>query len=352
MLIVARAPGRAGIIGNPTDGYGGAVLACSIENTASATIEPADKLILQNSRGSVVLQRTSDFTSRGDYFDIPRAVLRCLNLEQLRAKITIHTTVPEQAGLAGSTAVIAAVLSALLAFTGRSYHKYQLAELNRTIELNYLNNHCGYQDAYMTTFGGLNYMDFRGKEHYQELHLEQYATVEPLHSFCSELPFVIAHTGVQHHSGSFHRPLRERWLKGEPQVVKGYREIAEIAREGKKALLNRDWPRLGFLMNENHRIQDALSFSGEQNNYMIKVARENGALGAKLAGAGGGGTIIALTLDPSRTRQALERAGATAFVNLDPGSPGVTVTRLEQAPSPLKNIRSTPSAAPLPQGQS
>ncbi len=348
MLIVARAPGRAGIIGNPSDGYGGAVLACSIENTATATIEPADKLILQNRGGSVILQRTSDFACRGDYFDIPRAVLRCLNLEQLKAKIFIHSTVPEQAGLAGSTAVIAALLSALLAYTGRNYHKYHLAELNRTIELNYLNCHCGYQDAYMTTFGGLNYLDFRSKEHYRELHLEQYATVEPLHSFCSELPFVIAHTGVQHHSGNFHRPLRERWLKGEPQVVRGYREIAEMAREGKKALLNRDWPRLAFLMNENHRIQDALSFSGERNNYMIRVARDNGALAAKLAGAGGGGTIIALTLDPSRTRQALKRAGATAFINLDPGSPGVTVTKAEQAPSSRKNIMSTSPASPLP----
>ena len=47
-MIRATAPGRAGIIGNPTDGYGGAMIACSIKNRATVTIEPADDLILVN----------------------------------------------------------------------------------------------------------------------------------------------------------------------------------------------------------------------------------------------------------------------------------------------------------------
>lgn len=58
---------------------------------------------------------------------------------------------------------------------------------------------------------------------------------------------------------------------------------------------------------------------------MIRVAKENGALAAKLAGAGGGGTIIALTLEPHRTIQALREAGAEQFIELDPLSPGVQV---------------------------
>jgi mevalonate kinase len=82
-------------------------------------------------------------------------------------------------------------------------------------------------------------------------------------------------------------------------------------------------------MNENHRIQDSLVDSGEQNNFLIRVAKQNGALGAKLAGAGGGGTIIALTLEPERTKQALKEAGAEEFIELDLQAEGVTIEHID-----------------------
>lgn len=84
-------------------------------------------------------------------------------------------------------------------------------------------------------------------------------------------------------------------------------------------------------MNKNHEIQDSISDSGEQNNYMIKVAKENGALAAKLSGAGGGGTIIALTLEPDRTKKALVKAGAEKFIELDPMAQGVKIERYEDS---------------------
>ncbi len=84
-------------------------------------------------------------------------------------------------------------------------------ELARYIELNHFRVVCGYQDAYMCTFGGLNYMDFRGKQFYREAAEELYATIEPLDHFVPLLPFVLAHTGVEHSSDAVHKPLRERW---------------------------------------------------------------------------------------------------------------------------------------------
>jgi galactokinase/mevalonate kinase-like predicted kinase len=330
-LIRVTAPGRAGIVGNPTDGYGGTMIACSTRNRAEVTIEENDQLIIVNNQSRKVLKWRNDFDNQGDYFDVVRSVLRYFKLYDMKGKITIQTNIPVQAGLAGSTAVLSAVLSAVSKYAGFSYHKYHLAELNRTIELNYMKCHCGYQDAYMTTFGGLNYLDFRGKEYYKDLEGELYATVEPLGSYVRELPLIVAHTGIKHHSGNFHKPLRERWLEGDPAVVSAYTDIAHIAREGKKALLNGDWEQLAYLMNKNHEIQDSLTDSGEQNNYMIRVARENGALAAKLAGAGGGGTIIALTLEPERTIKALKDAGAEEFVELDPLAEGVTATEAAMA---------------------
>jgi galactokinase/mevalonate kinase-like predicted kinase len=331
VMIRVTAPGRAGIIGNPTDGYGGTMIACSIENRAEVYIEESDELIIENPFGRKVLKWKNDYENKGDYFDIVRSVLRYLKLYDLKAKISIKSDVPVQAGLAGSTATLSAILSAILALVGQKHNRYELAEINRIIELHYMKCQCGYQDAYMTTFGGLNYLDFRGKEYYRELSQEIYTTVEPLAPYVEKLPFVIAHTGIKHHSGDFHKPLRERWLEGEELVVKGYSDIAHIAREGKKALIKQDWDELGYLMNKNHEIQDSISDSGEQNNYMIRVAKENGALAAKLAGAGGGGTIIALTLDLERTIKALTEAGAECFVNLDPTADGVTVETYEDS---------------------
>jgi galactokinase/mevalonate kinase-like predicted kinase len=188
----------------------------------------------------------------------------------------------------------------------------------RYIELNHLKVVCGYQDAYMTTFGGLNYMDFRGKQFYRTAEAELMATIEPLAPYVESLPFVLGFTGVRHSSGAVHKPIRERWLEGEPSVVAGYERITEIARMSKTAILMGDWKLLGELMNENHAIQRELGGSGESNEHLIDAALEAGALGAKLAGAGDGGTIIVLWLDddPLPLEEALKRAGATDMYHL------------------------------------
>ena len=322
-MIRGSAPGRAGIIGNPTDGYGGAMIACSIPYRAEAIIKENDQLCLIVDGKKEEINWKSDLKPQDDDFDLLRAVLRYFKLKDLKASIEINSTIPRQAGLAGSTAILSAALGALLEKLGREHSPYYTAELNRTIELRYMKTHCGYQDAYMTTFGGLNFLSFRGKAYYKELENEVYAAVEELTA--PEMPFVIAHTGIQHHSGDFHRPIRERWLEGEKEVVKGYEQIAELAIKGKRALIEGNWEELGRLMNKNHEIQDELRFSGEQNNRLIEAARGGKALGAKLAGAGGGGTIIALTLHPEETRQALEEAGADMFLELKPEAPGLDV---------------------------
>ncbi|MCE5258129.1 MAG: hypothetical protein LLG44_03600 [Chloroflexi bacterium] len=309
-VVRCSAPGRCGIIGNPTDMYGGSVISCSIEQRALVTVEPAEALELHTCGQSLTILNSDDLLLRDDLFDVARAVLDYLGGENLKCRITYETEIPIKAGVSGSTALTVALLYGLLRFTGQHYHLYRVAELARYIELNHLRVVCGYQDAYMCTFGGLNYMDFRGKEFYREPSEEIYATIEPLQQYVPELPMILAHTGIAHSSGAVHKPLRERWLEGDPQVRSAYEEIAKLAREGKKALLAGDWPGLGYLMNENHAIQRDLGGSGDANERLIRIALENGALGAKLAGAGNGGTIIALCPHPSPVIDALRTAGS------------------------------------------
>ena len=328
--VVCSAPGRAGIIGNPTDMYGGAVLSCSVGLRARVTITAASELTLETAGQQCRITGRKDLQPQGDRFDVARAVLDYLRLPPLACRVEYESEIPLRSGMAGSTALLVAILRGLLAWQGRDSQLHHLAEQTRYVELNFLKVVCGYQDAYMCTFGGLSFMDFRGKQFYRRAEAELYATIEPLAAHVSQLPFVLAFTGVQHASSAVHRPIRERWLEGEPDVVEGYKRITEIARSGKKAMILGDWPLLGRLMNDNHAIQRALGGSGESNEQLLSAALRAGALGAKLAGAGDGGTIIALWPWPDSTRleEALTKAGASAFYRPEV-APGVTIERDE-----------------------
>ena len=308
--IRCSAPGRCGIIGNPTDMYGGAVISCSVPYRAHVTVAPCDELVVETGGRSLRIQGEDDLRLCGDYFDVARAVLEYLHDEALCCRISYSSEIPISSGISSSTALTVAILYGLLRFKGLNYGPYRVAELARYTELNHFRIICGYQDAYMCTFGGLNYMDFRGKQFYRPAAEELYATIEPLERFVPALPFILAHTGVRHSSDAVHKPLRERWLEGDRQVRDAYEQITHLAQEGKKALLNGDWERLGRLMNENHAIQRDLGGSGEANERLIEAALAHGALGAKLAGAGGGGTIIALHPEHDRLAEALRASGA------------------------------------------
>jgi len=327
--LVSSAPGRAGLIGNPTDMYGGSVLSCSVGMRARVVLTPDTALTLVTQDQEVCIRDRSDLRPRGDAFDVARAVLNYMHLPRLLCRVEYESDIPLCSGMAGSTALVVALLHGLLAWQGERPCAYQLAEMARYVELHHLKVVCGYQDAYMCSFGGLNYMDFRGKQFYRAEEAELFATIEPLGPFVKQLPFVLGFTGVRHLSGGVHKPLRERWLEGDAQVVAGYERITELARIGKKALLVRDWAALGDLMNENHAIQRALGGSGESNERLIAAALRAGALGAKLAGAGDGGTIIALwpDEDASPLEAALRQAEASATYRLAV-APGATVEEM------------------------
>ncbi len=326
-LLRASAPGRCGIIGNPTDMYGGSVLSCSIPRRATVTLSESDVLTLETGGQTCVLRDRTDFHIRGDRFDVPRAVLSHLHLYDLPIRLSYESTIPYQGGLSGSTALLAATLWVVLRRQAVAYHQHHLAELVRYVELNRMGIICGYQDAYMVTFGGLNYMEFRDKEFYRTVAEEPYATIEPLAALAPAMPFILAHTGVRHHSGAVHKPLRDRWLDGEQAVVDGYHRIGKLAREGKRAFLDGDWERLARLMTENHAIQRDLGGSGPENEVLIAAALDAGALAAKLAGAGSGGTIIALHPRPESLEEPLRAAGAADILY----------------PAPLPGVRDEPS---------
>lgn len=323
--VIASAPGRVGIVGNPTDMYGGSVISCSTVERARVRIRPADRLVLDAGAERRVIASPDDLALREDIFDIARVALTGTESTDLAVRISWSTDIPFRAGLSGSTALLVSMVAGLLAFRGIRHSPYHHAELVRKIEYRNL-TFCGYQDAYMCTFGGLHYMDFRGKEFHLEYGADPLATMEPMPS-AAALPVVVVITGGQRVSGGVHTPLRERWLAGETEVVEAYRTIAGLARDGKKAILENRLDALGDLMNENQALTQALGGSNPEDDRFIELARASGASGAKLAGSSG--AIVALHESPRELARAMTQAGAAGILEPAPG-PGLEI--VQEAP--------------------
>ena len=323
-VVRASAPGRAGIVGNPTDMYGGSVLSITVRERAVVRIEESDVLVLSSGSERQAVRSRDDLELRGDLLDLQRAAVLQFGLDpaEFRVSISISSSVPVRSGLAGSTAIAVALTAAISRWTGGPLERHWLAETARLIEAVRMGVLCGYQDQYMAAFGGLTYLDFREKERLAGDPAEPLATVQRLDPEAPVPPLVLGHTGIMRNSGTVHRGPRQRWEEGEPQVVSAFQEIGRLARLAKKALLRSDWRELGRLMDRNHELVSGLGMSNDANDRLIEAARRAGAFGAKLAGAGKGGTIIAVAERPEDIGRALLDAGAESVYYPFP-SPGV-----------------------------
>jgi galactokinase/mevalonate kinase-like predicted kinase len=313
--------------------YGGSVISCSTVERAFVTIEENDCLEIVVEDKTRKILKPEDLVQDGGMFDAVLAVFEYFDLKNAPIKVTVTSHIPVNAGLSGSTAVMTALVAALLEwmdihdFGGderslwcrkNRQNRYILAETVRHIELYFLKIVCGYQDAYMCSFGSLNFLDFRDKENYLSLLREPLGTVENLTGAAPRLPLVLAHTGVKRVSGSVHKPVRDRWIEGNRTVVKGVLRLAHLARMAKRALISGDWELLGEAMTENHEIVRSFGSSSEINEEIIQTALDSGAIAAKLAGAGKGGTIIALNPEPEAMIQALRDKGISTVLFPEP----------------------------------
>jgi galactokinase/mevalonate kinase-like predicted kinase len=290
MTFSASAPGRAGIIGNPSDIYGGTVVSCSIP---------------VRNRCTITLGQDGPFPEDPRLWDA--AFGRLPVPEPLG--VSWECEVPRSSGLSGSTALLAATIAALKAARGEGVEPDSaLAELVRDIERHDADIVCGYQDAYMIVHGGLRRMRFAGKH---PVNAGPHATIE---SLAAPLPFLLITTGVERLSGSVHGPMAQRWLNGDQDVIDKMLRAAELGELGAEKLLAGDWAGLGTLMNENQAITASLGGSGDDIDRLIGSCLRHGALGAKLAGAGMGGTVICLVDDDLALEHTLRTEGYSRFL--------------------------------------
>ena len=353
--VVASAPGRAGLLGNPSDMYGGTVISFAIPRRAYVAIQPAPRLRLLalDANLDLIVKSPDDLrlaaapsalaaarmdpetlaaARRATYLNVLKAVVAAQDMRHEQVELRCWSEVPPGAGLSSSSALLVAALHATNAWIGRETPMHHFSETAREIEFSRMGITCGFQDFYATTFGGLMCMDFRDKENWRGPTVDPLATVEPLLDPEAELPFVLAHTGRQRDSGETHRPLRSRWVEGDPDVRSAMRALGSIARKAKRDVLERNWPAVGTAMNTAHRQIAAVGGSGPVVDALTEQAIRLGAYGAKLAGAGLGGTIVALHDDPGWLARTIVEHGAASAFPVPRAAPGV---RLEPADLPI-----------------
>ncbi len=121
---------------------------------------------------------------------------------------------------------------------------------------------------------------------------------------------VIGYTGIKGKTKELVAAVRERKEKDEAKYNRLFDEMGEIATSARKAIERGNIDVLGPLMDRNHELLRAISVSSPELEKLVAAARNAGAKGAKLVGAGGGGNMIALTDEPKKVKKALLVAGA------------------------------------------
>jgi len=130
-----------------------------------------------------------------------------------------------------------------------------------------------------------------------------------------ELPLVVGYTGIKADTATLVRKVAGLHKNNKKKVDEIFDSIEKLVRAAKIALENTDYPKLGELMDENQKLLYKLSVSTPELDNLIGSARQTGAFGAKLSGAGGGDCMIALA-DKSKTakvKKAIEKSGGVVL---------------------------------------
>jgi glucuronokinase len=262
-----RALARAALAGNPSDGYGGAVLAVTLPAwQARAVATRADALTVEP-ESDLVKSTVGRFA-------------RQLEPGALDTELGWETSIPPLVGLGGSSALVIAVLRALCQLCQLPLGPERLASLALRIETDELGLTAGPQDRVAQAYEGLRFMDFSVPTSHG---LGRSQPLDP------ELlpPLLIAwrtETGAP--SGDVHRALRERHRTGDAHVRRTMTALGLAAHRARAALVERDLAAFGRFMDETFDLRRAMLDLDPRSVEMIEVARHHGA-SANYAGSGG-----------------------------------------------------------------
>lgn len=290
---------RAGLIGNPSDGYFGKTISIIIKNfSTTVSIEPSEMIrIIEHPDDcpcypslKVMKERIQTHGYYGGVRILKAAVKRFADccekadicLPDRNFTLRYESDIPRLVGLSGSSALVTATFRALMKFFDVHIEKHILPHWTLTAENDELNIPGGLQDRVIQSYEGVVYMDFN-----KELIKNQgYGYYEPLDPSLLPPIYLAYMTQLGEGSEVFHKNLRERFNRGDQEVVAAMERFGQLTVEGKEAIQQGDAKRLSKIMDDNFDLRASLYSLGKMHLEMIDRARKVGA-SAKFAGSGG-----------------------------------------------------------------
>lgn len=239
--------------------------------------------------------------------DLAKAAVKHMGIETGLTMIT-QSVAPPGSGLGTSASMGVALIAALARLSDQRMLDYEIAEMASLIERQELGILGGKQDHYASALGGIHFMEFRGDDvKTSQLTLSRDTCLE------LEKNLLLGYTGKSRLSGDIHQRVTSAWKNGEPETVDAIKQLKRITVEMKEALLGGELDAYGRLMNENWEQQKRLhpSVTNDQIEHLFEIAHQEGALGGKACGAGGGGCLIFYCRPDSehKVQKALEAQG-------------------------------------------
>jgi glucuronokinase len=326
-----RAYARAGLLGNPSDGYHGKTISISVRNYCAEVVlyewDSVDIVLADDDRAKFdsVYELARDVRLHGYYggirlikATIKRFVEHCqsrgIALHDRKFSVRYQTTIPRQVGLAGSSAIIVATLRCLMEFYDVQIPIEAQPTFVLLVEQEELGITVGLQDRVIQVYEGLVSMDFDADTERIVDGLRCYR-YEPLDPALLPPLYVAHHETLGEPTEVFHNNIRERFRRGDPQVVDAMRCLAGLAAEGRDALVSHDRERLARLMNRNFDTRRSIYNLPQWQIDMVETAR---ACGASAKFAGSGGAIVGTYEDEAMFEQVRDRLAAIGSRTVKP----------------------------------
>ena len=192
---------------------------------------------------------------------------------------------PAGAGLAGSSTLNIACIGALNALVGNRYSEDRFIPIAAAVECQVIRVPTGYQDYHSAKFGGVSAIHFRpdGMER-EELSVDTKTLQERV---------AVCYTGEPRNSGTNNWEITKRHIDGDREIFEIFDGIRNSARNLRESMLANDWVKVGEILRAAHPQRKRLSpnMTTPQMDHLIDTALSNGAIAAKVCGAGGGGCI-------------------------------------------------------------
>jgi D-glycero-alpha-D-manno-heptose-7-phosphate kinase len=240
--------------------------------------------------------------------EIPLAVLKEVGCD-ISVDLFLASEIPPGTGLGSSASVCVNILKTLTNYVQEPLSKYELAERSFSIARHILGRHVGKQDEYAAAFGGLNYISFHqdGSTKVESVDLDAVISRE-LHS-----NLMLFFTGSAHHSWTILREQENSARVRSGSTVTALHEVKALGIEMRKVLERGELRRFGELLHEGWLAKQRVSnkISTPRIDMLYALAREHGAIGGKITGAGGGGFLLLYCESDHQqaVRQALSKEG-------------------------------------------